>query len=316
MVRGFEIDMPKKGLDDLFSTQEQRDDDNREKVQIIPFDLLDDMPSHPFKVKMDVEMRQLIESVKQFGILVPGLVKPKSDGRYLKVAGHRRAIAGIEAGVAGLPAIVRDMSDEEAIIIMVDSNLQRERILPSEKAFAYKMKMEAMNRQGQRTDLTYSQVGNKLKGITSSEIFAKEVGESKNQIFRYIRLTELIPKILEMVDDERIKFNPAVEISFLSVDRQKILYEVMDANQCTPSYAQAIKMKQLEQAGSLSNETIVLIMEEEKGNQIEQFKLPKKTIERFFPSGTRKEEMQETIIKALEIYTKQRDRDRSDERER
>ena len=320
MAKGFAIDMPTKGYVDLFTTQEQREYDALEKVEIIPFDLIDDFPDHPFKVRNDSDMEKMIESVKEQGILVPVLLRPKPDGRYEIVAGHRRKFAGEIAGLPGLPAVVREMSDDAAIIIMVDSNLQREKVLVSEKAFAYKMKMDAMKRQGKRSDLTSGQVGPKLIGYRTDEAIAENADDSARQIKRFIRITELIPPILDMVDDERIKFNPAVEISFLPIDKQKILYEVMDADDCTPSYAQAIKMKQLEQEGGLSGEAIVSIMAEEKGNQVEQFKIPKKSIEHFFPSGTKKEDIQDTIVKALDLYTQQRgreiSRDRSDERER
>jgi len=312
--------MPTKGIDDYFTTQEQREADALEKVRVIPFELIDDFPSHPFKVRIDDEMKKMIESVKEQGILVPALLRPKADGRYELVSGHRRKLAGLAIDLPGLPAVVREMSDDAATIIMVDSNLQREKVLASEKAFAYKMKMEAMKRQGQRTDLTSGQLDPKLPSQRTDEIIAENADDSASQIKRFIRLTALIPPILDMVDDERIKFNPAVELSYLPEEKQKILFEVMGAEQSTPSHAQAIKMKQLEQKGELSGETIMSIMAEEKGNQIEQFKLPKRSIDRFFAPNTKKEEIQATIVKALEFYTKQRyleaSRDLGDERER
>jgi len=206
---------------DLFSTEESRADEKREKVMDIPLSEISDFPGHPFKVKADEAMLEMADSVKQYGVLVPGLVRPKADGGYEMVAGHRRKKASELAGRETMPCIVRELDDDQATIIMVDSNLQRENISPSEKAFAYKMKLEAMNRQGQRTDLTRSQVGNKLDGKKSSEVLAEQVGESRNQIFRYIRLTELTPSILEMVDDKRIAFNPAVELSYLSEEERK-----------------------------------------------------------------------------------------------
>jgi ParB family chromosome partitioning protein len=217
-------------IDDLFSTEESRIDSQREKVLEIPLSEISDFPNHPFKVKADEAMLEMADSVKQYGVLVPGLVRPKADGGYEMVAGHRRKKASELAGRETMPCIVRNLDDDEATIIMVDSNLQRENILPSEKAFAYKMKLEAMNRQGQRTDLTFSQLGKKLN---SYEELADKSGESRNQIYRYIRLTELIPSILEMVDDKRIAFNPAVEISYLTENEQQDLYKTMQSEDCT-----------------------------------------------------------------------------------
>ena len=320
MAREFSLDIPTNGYDDLFFTQEQREADALEKVRIVPFDLIDDFPGHPFKVRIDDEMQKMIESIKVHGILVPVLLRPKSDGRYELVSGHRRKFAGQAVDLPGAPAVVREMDDDTATIIMVDSNLQREKVLTSEKAYAYKMKMEAMKRQGKRTDLTSCQLGTKLEGERTDVVLAEKTEDSARQIQRYIRLTELIPPILSMVDDEQIKFNPAVEISHLPSDKQEFLYEVMDADECTPSHAQAIKMKQLDQEGKLSGETIMAIMAEEKGNQVELFKMPKETITRFFAPNTKKEEIQATIVKALELYTRQRDqevqRDDNSERER
>ncbi|UUZ83185.1 ParB/RepB/Spo0J family partition protein [Paenibacillus sp. P26] len=224
---------------DLFSTEESRADEKREKVLDIHLSEISDFPGHPFKVKADEAMLEMADSVKQYGVIVPGLVRPKADGGYEMVAGHRRKKASELAGMETMPCIVRELDDDQATIIMVDSNLQREYILPSEKAFAYKMKLEAMKRQGQRTDLTSAQLGRKLEGKESREILAEQVGESKNQISRYIRLTELTPSILEMVDDKRIAFNPAVELSYLSEEEQQALYETMQSEDCTPSLAQA-----------------------------------------------------------------------------
>jgi len=312
--------MPTKGLDDLLSSREQRENDALEKVRIVPFDLIDDFPGHPFKVRIDDEMQKMIESVKEHGILVPLLLRPKPDGRYELVSGHRRKFAGQAVDLPGVSAVVRDMDDDTATIIMVDSNLQREKVLASEKAFAYKMKMEAMKRQGKRTDLTSCQVGTKLNGERTDEAIAEKVDDSARQIQRFINLTKLIPPILDMVDEERIKFSPAVEISHLPAEKQEILYDFMTTEQRTPSYAQALMMKQLKNEEKLSDETILSIMAEEKGNQIEQFKLPKTSIDRFFRPGAKKEEIQATIIKALELYVRQRaidlGRDVGDERER
>ena len=313
MAIEFSLDMPTKGLDDLLSSREQRENDALEKVRIVPFDLIDDFPGHPFKVRIDDEMQKMIESVKEHGILVPLLLRPKPDGRYELVSGHRRKFAGQAVDLPGVSAVVRDMDDDTATIIMVDSNLQREKVLASEKAFAYKMKMEAMKRQGKRTDLTSCQVGTKLEGERTDVALAEKTEDSARQIQRYIRLTELIPPILSMVDDEQIKFNPAVEISHLPAEKQEFLYEVMDADECTPSHAQAIKMKQLDQEGNLSNDAIMTIMAEEKGNQIEQFKIPRDSITRFFAPNTKKEEIQATIVKALELYTKQQSREQDRE---
>ena len=299
MAKELLIEMPTKGLDDLFTTQAERKDGALEKVQIIPFGSIDDFPSHPFKVRMDDEMKLMIESVKENGILMPGLLRPKPDGRYEMVAGHRRKLAGKAAGLEGFPAIIREMDDAAATIIMVNSNMQREKVLPSEKAFAYKMKLDALNRQGARTDLTSGPVEPKLR---SNEILSKESDDSISQIKRFIRLTDLISPILEMVDDERIKFRPAVELSYLSAEKQKALFDVMEADQCTPSYSQALRMKQEEQNGGLTAVRIQTVMQEEKGNQAEQFKMPKKSIERFFAPGTKSKDVQETIIKALEYY--------------
>ena len=298
--------------DDLFSTQEQRDEANLEKVQVIPFNLLDDFPGHPFKVRDDEEMQNLIESVKKFDILMPGLVRPKGDGRYEIVAGHRRKRAGEIAEKPGLPAIVRDMTDEEATIIMVDSNLQREHILPSEKAFAYKMKLDAIKRMpGRPGKDNSSPMGINFDGKQSLEIIGDESGESRNQIHRYIRLTELIPDILTLVDENKIAFRPAVEISYLPTKRQETLYALMESEEKTPSLAQAVKMKQFEKDGNLTDEVIISIMAEEKPNQAEKFQIPKHRIAGFFTPGTKKQEVVETIVKALEYYNS---RDREKER--
>jgi ParB family chromosome partitioning protein len=307
------IEMPSKGLDDLFTTQAEREDTGQEKVRIVPFELIDDYPDHPFRVRMDEEMKAMIESVKEHGVLVPALLRPKPGGRYEMVAGHRRKFAGEVASLPGLPSVVREMGDDAATIVMVDSNLQREKILPSEKAHAYKMKMDALKKQGARTDLTSDQVGPKLR---SNETIAIENADSISQVKRFIRLTELIPQILEMVDDEQIKFNPAVELSYLTKENQETLYEIMEAEQCKPSHAQAIRMKDIEQAGGLAKDSIISIMHEEKGNQAEQIKIPKKSIEHFFAAGTKAKEIQATIVKALELYHSHEKGQRAHEQER
>jgi len=271
-------------VDELFSTEESRADSQREKVLDIPLSEISDFPYHPFKVKADEAMLEMAESVKQYGVLVPGLVRPKPDGGYEMIAGHRRKKASELAGKETMPCIVRELDDDEATIIMVDSNLQRESILPSEKAFAYKMKLEAMKRQAGRPSKENStQVGQDLRGKYSVEILGEQVGESRNQIQRYIRLTELIPPILEMVDEKQIAFNPAVEISYLAEKEQQDLYNTMQSEDCTPSLAQAQRMKKLSQDGRLNVDVIFSILTEEKPNQKEKFQIRRERIDRFFP---------------------------------
>lgn len=300
-------------LDSLFTTQEQRDEAKRDSVQDIPISQISDFPEHPFKVKQDEAMLEMAESVRQYGVLVPGLVRQLEDGSYQMVSGHRRKLASELAGRDTIPCIVRDLTDDEAVIIMVDSNLQRERVLPSEKAFAYKMKLDAMRRQGQRTDLTSTPVVEKLKGkdALSSAIVGKTSGDSYEQVRRFIRLTNLIPEILDMVDDGRIAFRPAVELSYLTEQEQGTLYDTMGREDCTPSLAQAIKMKAFSRDGKLTDAVILSIMEEEKPNQREQFRLPRDRINRFFKPGTPVQTIEDTIIRALELYRKrQRDMER------
>ena len=300
-------------LDDLFSTDESRAESQLEKVVTLNPAEISDFPNHPFKVKQDEAMTEMVESVRKYGVLVPALVRPKADGGYEMVAGHRRKFAAALAELSEIPCIVRDLTDDEATIIMVDSNLQRETILPSEKAFAYKMKLDAMKRQGQRTDLTSSPLDNKLKGITSAQQLSQKGSDSQPQIYRYIRLTELIPSILQMVDDGKIAFRPAVELSYLSSKQQEALYNTMECEDCTPSLAQAIKMKGFSKAGKLTEEVILSIIQEEKPNQKEQFKMPKERISKYFAPGTPAQKIEDTIIKALELYRK-RQRDREAER--
>ncbi len=295
-------------LDSLFTTQEQRDEAKRDSVQDIPLAQISDFPEHPFKVKQDEAMMEMAESVRQYGILVPGLVRQLEDGSYQMVSGHRRKLASELAGRDTIPCIVRDLTDDEAVIIMVDSNLQRERVLPSEKAFAYKMKLDAMRRQGQRTDLTSRPMVEKLESV---EKMGRDTGESGRQIQRYIRLTNLIPEILDMVDEGRIAFRPAVELSYLAEQEQRTLYDTMGCEDCTPSLAQAIKMKAFSRDGKLTDAVILSIMEEEKPNQREQFRLPRDRINRFFKPGTPAQTIEDTIIRALELYRKrQRDMER------
>lgn len=300
-------------LDDLFSTDESRAEAHLEKVVTLNPADISDFPNHPFKVKQDEAMAEMVDSVKQYGVLAPALVRPKADGGYEMVAGHRRKCAATLAGITEMPCIVRNLSDDEATIIMVDSNLQRETILPSEKAFAYKMKLEAMKRQGQRSDLTSTPLEPKLKGSRSNEELAASSPDSRSQIQRYIRLTELIPPVLDMVDSGKIAFRPAVELSYLSKEQQQSLYDTMECEDCTPSLAQAIKMKEFSRDGKLTVEIILSIMQEEKPNQREQFKMPKERISKYFAPGTPAQKIEDTIIKALELY-RRRERQRDMER--
>lgn len=297
-------------LDDLFSTDESRAEAQLEKVVTLNPADISDFPNHPFKVKQDEAMAEMVDSVKQYGVLVPALVRPKADGGYEMVAGHRRKCAATLAGITEMPCIVRNLTDDEATIIMVDSNLQRETILPSEKAFAYKMKLEAMKRQGQRSDLTSTPLVSKSR---SNEELGQKNGDSREQVRRFIRLTELIPSVLDMVDSGKIAFRPAVELSYLSKEQQQSLYDTMECEDCTPSLAQAIKMKEFSRDGKLTAEVILSIMQEEKPNQREQFKMPKERISKYFAPGTPAQKIEDTIVKALELY-RRRERQRDMER--
>lgn len=309
-----EIKMPLPSAADLFSTQEERDNESRESVREIPLEEISDFPNHPFKVKMDESMADMAESVKQYGVLVPALVREKPEGGYEMIAGHRRKMASELAEKKEIPCIVRNLTDDEAIIIMVDSNLQREQILPSEKAFAYKMKLDAMKRQqGYRSDLTSATPLQKSERKSSREILAEQAGESHEQIRKYIRLTELITPILDMVDSGKIAIRPAVELSYLPKEQQTILLDIMQLEDCTPSHAQAIKMRKFADEGRLNEDVILSILSEEKGNQKEQFRMPKERISRYFSPGTPAKQMEDTIVKALELYRK---RERSKDRER
>ena len=316
MARNSALNFNLPSADDLFSTEEERAEARLEKVVNLSPAEISDFPNHPFKVRMDAAMQEMAESVKQYGVLVPTLVRPKPEGGYEMVAGHRRKKAADLAGLTEIPCIVRQLTDDEATIIMVDSNLQREQILPSEKAFAYKMKLDAMKRQGQRTDLTCEPAAHKLKGMKSRDVLAEQVGESKDQIRRYIRLTHLIPEILELVDNSVLKdpdmlqiaLRPAVELSYLRKEEQADLFAIMDEMDCTPSHAQAIKMRQMSEAKTggerLAKDALVSIMKEEKPNQKEQLKIPKEKISRFFAPGTPTQKIEDTIVKALELYRK------------
>lgn len=301
-------------LDDLFSTGESRAEAQLEKVVMLNPADISDFPNHPFKVKQDEAMAEMADSVKQYGVLVPALVRPKADGGYEMVAGHRRKCAATLAGITEMPCIVRNLTDDEATIIMVDSNLQRETILPSEKAFAYKMKLEAMKRQGERTDLTSSPLDKKLKGLTSAQQVSQKSGDSQPQIYRYIRLTELIPSILDMVDSGKIAFRPAVELSYLSKEQQQSLYDTMECEDCTPSLAQAIKMKEFSRDGKLTEEVILSIMQEEKPNQREKPAFRDERITRLIPKSIPRGQETDFVIRALEFYNRHLQRRRDQER--
>lgn len=297
-------------LDDLFTTQEERDSAKRETVLDIPLSEISDFPNHPFKVRMDEAMMEMADSIRQYGVLVPGMVRQKPDGGYEMIAGHRRKAASELAQKETLPCLVRDLTDDEAIIIMVDSNLQRETLLPSEKAFAYRMKLEAMKRQaGRPSKDNPAPPGSNLFSRSNEELAASSP-DGKTQIQRYIRLTYLIPALLEMVDDNKIAMRPAVELSYLPEKEQNMLHEMIKLEDCTPSHAQAIKMRRFAEEGKLSEEVILSIMQEEKPNQKEQFRMPRERISKYFPAGTPAQKIEDTIIKALELYQRQRSRDR------
>ena len=296
-------------VDDLFSTEEGRQDAKLEKIQEIPLSELHPFKNHPFKVKDDEAMLETADSIKQYGVLVPAIARPDPEGGYELVAGHRRHRASELAEKETMPVIVRDLDDDAATIIMVDSNLQRESLLPSERAFAYKMKLDAMKHQGERVDLTCSQVGNKLEGKKSSEILAEQVGQSKNQIFRYIRLTELIPELMDMVDEKKIALNPAYELSFLKKDEQVDLLDAMDSEQATPSLSQAQRLKKYSQEGHLTLDMMRVIMGEEKKSDLDRVTFTSDTLRKYFPKSYTPQRMQETIIKLLEAWQKKRQRD-------
>lgn len=310
-------------IDDLFTTQEERDSVDLEKVIHININEIDDFPEHPFKVIVNDEMSEMVESIKQKGVLVPTIVRKKDDGRYEMISGHRRKKASELLGIETVPCIVRDLTDEEATIIMVDSNLQREKILPSEKAFAYKMKLEAMNHQGSRKDLTSTPLVSKLR---SNEMLGKEIGESREQIRRYIRLTYLIPKLLEYVDNDVIKDNdkpsialrPAVELSYLKEEEQQQLLDYIDFNMVTPSLAQAIKLKNMSEKGTFNIDSMELLLEEDKPNQTPKLKVSMNRLSSLLPNNLKNDrEREEYVIKAVEWYDryiKHKQKERSQER--
>ena len=299
-------------VDDLFSSEESRQAERQqgEQVLTVPISEVYEFANNPYHVRQDAELMDMVESVMRLGVHTPCLARPRKDGGYELLSGHRRKLASTLAGKDTLPIIVRDIDDDTATILVVDGNIQRETILPSEKAQAYKMKIDALNRQGRRTDLTLSQVGKKLNAY---EEVANNSNDSRNQIHRYIRLTELIPPVLQMVDDGKVAFRPAVELSYLSKEQQQTLCETMECEDCTPSLAQAIKMKEFSRDGKLTDEVILSIMQEEKPNQKEQFKMPKERISKYFAPGTPAQKIEDTIIKALELY-RRRERQRDMER--
>jgi ParB family chromosome partitioning protein len=290
-------------LDDLFTTQEERDSEQLERVMLLPLSGLRPFKNHPFKIQNDEEMERIVESIRKVGVLSPGLARPTADGGYELVSGHRRLAACQQLGLETMPVVVREMTDDEAVIAMVDANLQREHILPSEKAFAYKMKRDAMEHQGS----TSPQVGEKLLTV---EVVGKPSGDSKNQVLRFIRLTNLIPEILAKVDEGKIAFNPAVELSYLSEEQQRDLLAAMEKNQCTPSHAQAIQLKRAAQAGTLDHDAIQALMQQEKPNQQEQIKLRREDFRSFFPPHYTGEQIKRDILKGLELLKRQRERSR------
>ena len=296
-------------VDDLFSTEEGRQDAKLEKIQEIPLSELHPFRNHPFKVKDDEAMMETAASIKQYGVLVPAIARPDPEGGYELVAGHRRRRASELAEKETMPVIIRDLDDDAATIIMVDSNLQRESLLPSERAFAYKMKLDAMKHQGERVDLTCAQVGHKLDGKKSRDILAEQVGQSKNQIQRYIRLTELIPELMDMVDEKKIALNPAYELSFLKKEEQVDLLDAMDSEQATPSLSQAQRLKKYSQEGHLTLDMMRVIMGEEKKSDLDRVTFTSDTLRKYFPKSYTPQRMQETIIKLLEAWQKKRQRD-------
>lgn len=311
MARSRETKIELTAYDDLFQTDESREEAKLSKIRDIPISEIDEFPDHPFKVLMDEDMEQLVESIKRNGVMTPATVRLKEDGRYELISGHRRKKACELAGLETLKCEVKDLTRDEAIIVMVESNLQRSVILPSEKAFAYKMRLEAMNRQGQRLDLTSTPMVSKSR---SNEALADKVGESREQIRRFIRLTELVPEILQMVDERQIAFRPAVEISYLAEEQQYTLLEAMGYNDATPSLAQAIKMKKFSQDGKLTDEVIQSIMEEEKPNQKEKPAFRDERITKLIPKSVPRGQETDFVVKALEFYNRHLQRNKAHER--
>lgn len=297
-----EFELPR--LDEYFTTQEERDEAKLKKIYDIPIDEIDNFPDHPFKVLDDEDMLNLAESIKEYGVITPATLRKKEDGRYELLSGHRRKRACEIAGLDTLRAEIVEMDRDASIIYMVDSNLQRTTILPSEKAFSYKMRLEAMNRQGKRTDLTCSPLGNKLSGIKSSDVLAEDIGESKSQIFRYIRLTELIPDLLELVDKNQIALRPAVEISYFPKELQEALFDNIEMEQCTPSHAQTLRMRKLLQENKLTEESICAIMQEEKPNQKEKVSFSAAKLDKALPKNIKASQREEFVFKAIDHYVR------------
>ena len=316
MKNAQKIDLGLTGYDELFMNEAERKENKLPRIYDIPISEIDDFPDHPFKVKIDEDMDQLVQSIKERGIITPVTLRPKEDGRYEIVSGHRRKKACELAGFETVKAEVREMTRDEAIILMVESNLQRSTILPSEKAFSYKMRLEAMNRQGERTDLTCSPMDNKLNGVKSASLLKEATGDGQAQVYRYIRLTELIPELLDMVDESRIALRPAVELSYLKKEEQSALLEEISYADATPSLAQAIKMKKFSQEGKLSNDVIESIMSEEKPNQKEKINIKYEDARKYIPASVPYDKTGDYIMKALEYYHRyqERQRDRGDAR--
>ena len=300
--RKSDFTLPTNTLDELFSTQEERDDAKLSKIRDIPLELIDDFPDHPFKVRDDEDMIQLVESVKERGVITPATVRQKEDGRYELISGHRRKRACELAGFEALRCEVVDLDRDAATVLMVESNYQRSQILPSEKAFAYKMRLEAMKRQGQRSDLTLSPVGTKFD--RSSEAITEETGDSRNQIHRYIRLTNLVQELLDLVDEGKIKMRPAVELSYLDEDSQRAVVDEIDLNQCTPSHAQTIRMRKFCTDGKLTPEVVSAIMSEEKPNQREKIVLRGDKVRGLIPKNIPVSQTEDYVVKALEHYSR------------
>ncbi len=292
-----------KSVDDIFQTEENRADAQRERVQEIPLDQLKPFKNHPFKVRDDQRMLDTVDSIREYGVLVPAIARPDPEGGYELISGHRRKRGCEMAGLQTMPVIIRDLDDDAAVLVMVDSNIQREELLPSERAFAYKMKLEALKHQGARSDLTSSQLGTKLR---ADELLAQQAGESRNQVQRFIRLTELISELLDMVDERKLAFNPAVEVSYLKRDEKRMLLEAMDAEQTTPSLSQAQRLKKFSQEGRLTEEAMSAIMSEEKKSDMDKVTLRSDTLRRYFPKSYTPKQMEQTIIKLLDVWQKQR----------
>ena len=292
-----------KSVDDIFQTEENRADAQRERVQEIPLDQLKPFKNHPFKVRDDQRMLDTVDSIREYGVLVPAIARPDPEGGYELISGHRRKRGCEMAGLQTMPVIIRDLDDDAAVLVMVDSNIQREELLPSERAFAYKMKLEALKHQGARSDLTSSQLGTKLR---ADELLAQQAGESRNQVQRFIRLTELISELLDMVDERKLAFNPAVEVSYLKRDEQRMLLEAMDAEQTTPSLSQAQRLKKFSQEGRLTEEAMSAIMSEEKKSEMDKVTLRSDTLRKYFPKSYTPKQMEQTIIKLLDVWQKQR----------